>query len=222
MDLVNGLDVSDYQAGIDLPKVHAAGYSWVYIKATQGTDYVSPSFATNWASAQSCGMLRGGYHYFIFNEDPKAQAEFFLGTCPPAKGALPPAVDVEMGSQGTLPSTGQCVDNLSTFLHEVEAATGVHCVLYMGYDGWSQALGSTSGFSGHPLWVPSYIAGVTGPPPPQDTPPIMQPPPPQITAWSNWTMWQYTSSGSAGGYDGALDLDVFQGTPAELQALCQR
>ena len=83
--MVNGLDVSDYQAGIDLAQVHAAGYSFVYAKATQGTDYVSPSFAASWSSAGTCGMLRGGYHYFIFNEDPQQQAEFFLSVCAPAK-----------------------------------------------------------------------------------------------------------------------------------------
>jgi lysozyme len=218
--MVNGLDVSDYQAGINLAQVHAAGYSWAYIKATQGIDYVSPSFAPNCASAAAAGMLRGGYHYFIFNEDPKQQAQFFLNACPPAKGALPPAVDVEMGSQGMLPPPDQCVQNLSTFLQAVEAQTGVRCVLYMGYNGWS-AVGSTTGFSGHPLWVPSYLAGVTGPPP-QGQPPILQPPPPQITAWASWTMWQYTSSGNVSGFSGALDLDVFQGTLPQLEAMCQK
>lgn len=219
--MVNGLDISDFQASISLPTMHAAGYSFAYIKATQSTNYVSPSFAAQFQSAGGAGMLRGGYHYYIFNQDPQQQAQLFLKTCPPVEGALPPAVDIEMDDQGTFPPPNQNVANLSAFLHTVEAATGVKCMLYVNFDGWSQLLGGTTGFSGHPFWVPSYLSGVTGPPP-QGQPPIMQPPPPQITAWSNWTIWQYTSSGQVSGFGGALDLDVYNGSLAQLQALCQK
>ena len=118
-----------------------------------------------------------------------------------------------------MPPASQNVANLGKFLGIVEAATGVRCVLYLGIQGWTTILGKSAGFSGHPLWVAQYPTSPAKPPPPADRPSILDPPPPQITAWQNWTIWQYTSSGSVAGAN--VDLDVFNGLPAQLQALCQ-
>jgi lysozyme len=219
-DMVNGIDVSAYQPDVSFGTVHDAGFSFVYIKATESTGYASSTFAAQWQGAGAAGMLRGGYHYFDFNADPAAQAAFFLSVCAPAHGALPPMVDLEQ-TDG-VPSPAQNVASLATFVEAVEKATGVRCVLYVDYPCWSGTLGGTTGFSGHPFWAPSYLQGVVKPPPGAGVPPIMQPPPPQITAWSNWTFWQYSQSGSVAGVSGSVDLDVFNGTLAQLQALCQR
>ena len=218
--MVNGIDVSAYQPEVDFGQVHGAGYSFVYVKATESTDYTSGTFAGQWQNAAAAGMLRGGYHFFDFNADPTQQAQHFLAVCPPTKGALPPMLDLETTSG--VPPANQNVANVATFLHAVEDKTGVRCVLYVNDGCWSGTLGGTAGFSGHPFWAPSYLDGVTAPPPGGDTPPIMQPPPPQITAWSSWTFWQYSQSGVVAGIEGGVDLDVFNGSLAELQALCQK
>lgn len=218
--MVNGIDISAYQPNADLQQVHDAGYSFVYVKATESTDYASETFAVQWAGAAAAGMLRGGYHFFDFNADPAAQASFFLSVCPPTKGALPPMLDLE-ATNSTSPSS-ENVQSVASFLQAVESATGVRCVLYVNYPCWSETLGSTTGFSGHPFWAPSYLDGVTAPPPTASMPPIMEPPPPQITAWQTWTFWQYSQSGEVAGVPGSVDLDVFDGTLEQLQALCQK
>ena len=217
--MVNGIDVSAYQPDVNFSQVHGAGYSFAYIKATESTNYTSSNFAGQWAGAEAAGMLRGGYHFFDFNADPAQQAQLFLSVCPPTKGALPPMLDLEVTSG--VPPANENVANVATFLHAVEAKTGVRCVLYINYGCWSGTLGGTAGFSGHPFWAPSYLDGVTAPPPSGNTPPIMQPPPPQITAWTTWTFWQYSQSGVVAGIDGGVDLDVFNGSLDELKALCQ-
>jgi len=97
----------------------------------------------------------------------------------------------------------------------------VRPVLYVNFPCWSQTLGSTSGFSGHAFWAPSYLDGVTAPPP-SGEPPILQPPPPQITAWARWTFWQYSQTGRVAGVAGSVDLDVFNGSLDELRALCRK
>ncbi len=218
--MVNGIDISAYQPSVDFKQVHDAGFSFVYIKATESTGYSSPNFPQQWAGAAAAGMLRGGYHFFDFNADPTVQANFFLQTCPPAKGALPPMLDLE--TTYGVPAADENVNNVAAFLHVVEKATGVRCVLYVNDGCWSGTLGATEGFSGHPFWAPSYLAGVNAPPPTQSSPPIVEPPPPQITAWSTWTFWQYSQTGQVAGISGSVDLDVFNGTLAELQALCQK
>ena len=218
--MVNGIDISAFQPNVSFTQVHGAGYSFVYIKATESTGYASPNFNDQWHGAQAAGMLRGGYHFFDFNADPTAQAKHFLANCPPADGALPPMLDLE--TTDGVPPANENVQNVATFLHVVEQATGVRCVLYINYGCWSGTLGATAGFSGHPFWAPSYLNGVNAPPPTQSTPPIMEPPPPQITAWSTWTFWQYSQTGQVAGISGAVDLDVFNGSLAQLQALRQK
>ena len=218
--MVNGIDVSAYQPDVNFGQVHGAGYSFVYVKATESTGYASATFDAQWQGAAAAGMLRGGYHFFDFNADAAQQAAHFLSVCPPAKGALPPMLDLETTSG--VPPADQNVQSIATFLHAVEAKTGVRCVLYINYGCWSGTLGGTAGFSGHPFWAPSYLDGITSPPPRGDTPPIMTPPPPQITAWGTWTFWQYSQSGAVAGIEGGVDLDVFNGSLAELQALCQK
>jgi len=218
--MVNGIDVSAYQPGVSFQTVHDAGYSFVYIKATESTDYTSETFASQWQGADAAGMLRGGYHFFDFNAYAQAQAEYFLSVCAPQSGALPPMLDLEQ--VGDVPSsTAENVQSVATWLQAVQKATGVRPVLYLNYPCWSQTLGSTSGFSGHPFWAPSYLDGVTAPPP-SGEPPIMQPPPPQITAWQTWTFWQYSQSGQVAGVSGSVDLDVFNGSLDALRALCQK
>jgi lysozyme len=218
--MVNGIDVSAYQENVSFQSVHEAGYSFVYVKATESTSYTSSAFASQWQGAGAAGMLRGGYHFFDFNADPAQQAQLFLSVCPPAKGALPPMLDLEQ--TGGVPPASQNVQSVATFLEAVQKATGVRCVLYVNYPCWSQTLGETTGFSGHPFWAPSYLNGVTQPPPTASAPPIMEPPPPQITAWTTWTFWQYSQSGQVAGVAGSVDLDVFNGTLAQLQELCQK
>jgi lysozyme len=218
--MVNGIDISAYQPQVSFTAVHDAGFSFVYIKATESTNYTSETFAAQWQGAGAAGMLRGGYHFFDFNADAQAQAKYFLSVCPPQSGALPPMLDLEQ--VGDVPSsTAQNVQSVATWANAVQKATGVRPVLYVNYPCWSQTLGSTSGFSGHPFWAPSYLDGVTAPPP-TGQPPIMQPPPPQITAWQTWTFWQYSQSGQVAGVPGSVDLDVFSGSLDQLRALCQK
>jgi len=56
---IQGMDVARYQGAIDYGKVRAAGVHFVYMKATEGKDYVDPAFATNWVKARSSGMAHG-------------------------------------------------------------------------------------------------------------------------------------------------------------------
>ena len=42
---IQGMDVARYQGAIDYTKVRAAGVHFVYMKATEGKDYVDPALA---------------------------------------------------------------------------------------------------------------------------------------------------------------------------------
>jgi hypothetical protein len=36
--------------------------------------------------------------------------------------------------------------------------------------------------------------------------------------WTNWAIWQYSSTGTVGGITGAVDLDEFNGTTSDMLA----
>ncbi|KAI6126075.1 glycoside hydrolase family 25 protein [Pisolithus croceorrhizus] len=74
-----GIDVSNYQRNIDWTTVANNGISFVYIKATEGTSYISPSFRSQYIGATDAGLIRGGYHFARPDKsDGATQANFFL------------------------------------------------------------------------------------------------------------------------------------------------
>ena len=64
-----GIDVSRYQGIIDFSKVKDAGIGIVYIKASQGTNYVDSNFELNYNQIKQIILLQILYlinHYHIF------------------------------------------------------------------------------------------------------------------------------------------------------------
>ena len=76
MATVPGIDVSYWDAGIDWPKVRAAGQRFVFAKATEGDFYSDPTFDDNFLGSKPAGFLRGAYHFFRCNVDAKKQADY--------------------------------------------------------------------------------------------------------------------------------------------------
>ena len=74
---MNGIDISNWQAGIDLSKVPA---DFVIMKATQGTTYVSPDCDRQYQQARKLGRLRGVYHY-VDGSGATQEADYFVDHC---------------------------------------------------------------------------------------------------------------------------------------------
>jgi lysozyme len=196
---VQGIDVSHLQQTIDWNEVRQAGKAFAFMKATDGITWTDPEFATNWSGAAAAGILRGAYHFYETNDDPTAQAESFLKVVQLAPGDLPPVVDIEKTKSGE--SASQIVQDLQTWLDVVEQATGRVPIIYTNPSYWN-SLG-TSAFGRYPLWVAEY--GVQSPKLP--------------SGWTSWTFWQSSESGTVAGISTTVDLDVFCGSLAELEAL---
>ena len=57
---VQGIDVSNYQGpDVDWASYAAQGKKFAFVKATEGSSYVSPSFAQQYAGAHDAGLVRG-------------------------------------------------------------------------------------------------------------------------------------------------------------------
>ena len=77
-DTAYGFDISHYQESVDFEAAYNDGnLRFVYIKATEGLDYLDPLFSDHYTSATDAGFVRGGYHFAHGDESATDQAHFF-------------------------------------------------------------------------------------------------------------------------------------------------
>jgi GH25 family lysozyme M1 (1,4-beta-N-acetylmuramidase) len=200
---LEGLDVSRWQATIDWTQVKAAGKQFVVMKATQGTAYVDPMYATNRAGAMGVGIPMAAYHFADPDSSPGeavAEADHYVAVAGLTPGNLLPALDLEQ--TGALAPAALQVW-VRAWLDEVTAKLGIQPMIYVSPSFWSTKMGNNTSIAqaGYKvLWIANW--GVTSPTVPANN-------------WSGngWTFWQYTDCGHVAGITtGCVDLDRFGGT----------
>ncbi|WP_275408129.1 GH25 family lysozyme, partial [Actinoplanes octamycinicus] len=207
---VTGIDVSHYQGTINWSSVADAGTDFAYAKATEGTNYTDPTYSANRTGARANSIYFGAYHFARPDQgDPRGQADRLVNTSQYSSDGrtLPPMLDIEWASgQATCfgLSTSSMVSWISQFLDQVRVRTGQKAMIYTNPNWWNPCTGNTTAFGSYPLFHSRYA----------DTPGALP------SGWSQFTLWQYTSSGSVPGVSGGVDRDVFNGTLAQLRALC--
>jgi len=200
-----GLDCSHHQGTIDFAKVKAAGASFVFIKATEGLDFVDPNFTQYWQAAKDAGIPRGVYHFFHPQDDLQSQIDFFCKTVGALEaGDLPPVLDIEVPAEWTGFTVAQRVQMILGWLQGVEAKLGVQPIIYINNTMANTVLSNPAAFKSYVLWIAFYTS--------LSIPVIPLP-------WTVWTFWQYTETGTIDGVSGAVDLDRFNGSLADLQRL---
>lgn len=206
---MNGIDVSHVQGTIDWPTVAGAGVGFAFAKATEGTTFTDSKFAANWFGMKAAGIARGAYHFFHPAMDAAAQAAHFLavlasangGSAQLAPGDLPPVIDLEW-VKDAMPAPTEYAADVQAFLDAVEAGTGRAPMIYTDASFWNEFAASDA-FGRYPLWVAEYGAHA-----------------PKLPAgWDQYTIWQNSSNGKAAGIATPVDLDVFNGSPEEMQQL---
>jgi lysozyme len=200
---VHGLDVSHYENAIDWDKVKAQGLSFVFIKATEGGDYVDPDFQTNWQGAAKAGVSEGAYHFYDFCRNGSDQADNFIKTVPRTPGALPMVIDLEQSADcAQWPAKDAFLADLAAFVAKVKDAYGLTPILYINLGIYDRYLTDVS--AGYKLWIadPSHVA-------------------PDMPAGVGWDFWQYAWHGTVDGIGSEVDLDVFNGDARALSLLSQ-
>lgn len=200
---VDGIDVSPWNPNINWPQVKMGGRDFAFIKATEGDNYVSPVFRSDWAAAKNSGVLRGAYHFFRPSDDPVAQARLFLNTMG-TLGAddLPVVFDWEV-SDGV--SASVQIQRAQIWLDIVEEATGKIPIIYTGPSFWN-SLGNPPQFVRYALFIANYQVSCPWIPAP----------------WSDWTFWQQGDNGVVSGINGNVDDDVFNGSLQELKQFARQ
>lgn len=185
-----GIDVSNWQGNINFNQVANDGIKIVYIKATQGTNYISPTLESSYINAKSNGLKIGFYHYVTARSTKEAEleAEFFASVISGKEIDCKLAMDFEQF--GNLNNEQINLVGLA-FLKRLEQITKKPLVIY------SNTYTARTIWNGeilnYPLWVAEY--GVTRP---QNN-----------GKWSTYVGWQYTDVGLVKGINGYVDRNIF-------------
>jgi lysozyme len=184
-----GIDVSKWQgASINWQQVAASGYSYCYVKATEGVGYISPTLDSQFNGATAAGLVTGCYHFASPSNAPEADADDFseqVNRLNAVNGHLPPCLDLETG-------TGDLSNWASRFITRLRANTG--CVRVMVYSSASMIRNQI-----REDWMDANVAlwvGSWGTPPGQ--PSYLSP---------RVAIHQHTDKGQVSGISGNVDLN---------------
>ena len=189
-----GVDVSSYQADIDMEKLKEQNIAFIYIKATEGSSSQDDRFAENWKNAEEASLLSGAYHFFSYDSEGKTQAENFIKTVgKDIKGRLIPVVDLEYyGDKEKNPPVKEDVRReLKTYLSVIENEYGVKPMIYTRADIYQYYLKGE--FDEYKKWISSLYTPLS------------------LNYKDNWYIWQYYNRGGLEGYSGGekyIDLNV--------------
>lgn len=188
-----GIDVSSWQRKIDFESVSRSGIEIVYIKASQGKDYIDPYFERNYNEAKKNNLKVGFYHFLTARniKDAKQEAIFFSNLIKDKSIDCKLAMDFEVFGDLSIKE----INNISKiFLETVKEITGMDVIIY------SDLYNSTNTFSKelaekYSIWIAYY----------GDYNEIKNIP----TNWSYWEGIQYMNKGVIPGIDGYVDRDYF-------------
>lgn len=200
-----GIDIASWQAGLDMSRVKAEGFSYVIAKATEGADYTNPRYWEQRDGARANGLLFGAYHYVKGADSARAQVDRYESVEPDRK--IPVMLDHELtsGNAGVLWA-----------VHNEFVARGYRVnLVYLPRWYWSGHIGSPDLTGLPPLMSSNYGNERAG------NPRGIYPGDGDV-GWNGYAglgvaIFQYSQKGAVAGY--ALDVNAFRGTAAELAAL---
>ena len=185
-----GIDLSHHNGAIDWRALESAPIEFIYLKATEGTDWKDTSFQNNWLAAHARGYETGAYHFYLLCYGGAAQAANFIQSVEVRSDSLPPAVDLEYHGNCTPNGPPEEVyTELSIFMSALEDEYGTPPAIYTTqrfYNDWIAGR-----FARSPIWIRAL--GET---------------PPALPDGRDWWIWQYSASGHISGIDSEVDLNL--------------
>ena len=190
---MNGIDISSYQAELNAGIVPS---DFVFIKATEGTKYINPTWREQAGQVTQANKLLGFYH-FASTGNPIAEADFFISVVKDYIGKAVLVLDFEAGAINAWGNVGA-----RQFLNRVKEKTGVYPMIYMSAEVTRQFNWSTISNT-NPLWVAQYASmNPTG----YQSEPWTDGK--GYGAWSSAAIHQYSSAGSLANWNGNLDINL--------------
>lgn len=191
---IRGIDVSRHNGLMNLDAAAAEGIEFIFIKASEGSDFRDENFRLNYRKARHAGLKIGAYHFFKFDRDGVEQANNLIHTIGYRKLDLGVVIDVEShGNPDNIPT--ELITDRLTRMKEYLNMKGFRVTFYTNRNGYYDYLAEN--FPGSPLWICAF----------SETP---------INA--EWTFWQYNHRGRVAGIRGDVDLNTFCGSRREWES----
>ena len=189
---VKGIDISHHQGIIDWKALEKEALDFVYMKATEGGNFVDPKFKLNWKSAGKIKISRGAYHFYRICKNGIEQAENFISVVPRLQNAMPHAIDLEhKGNCKTSKSKKMIRKEISDYITKVKNHYGKAPVIYVTDKFFREYL--MNEFSDTKIWIRNIFNR------------------PTLPDYRKWHIWQFTNRGRINGVDTYVDLNVFNG-----------
>lgn len=212
-----GVDVSNWTGEVDWAEVAAGDARFAFVQATEGTNYVNPSFQAQYGGAADAGLLRGAYHLAQPHEsDGTAQADYFLqngGKWLHDGRTLPGVLDLEDNPYKSKNGKNTCYDLskkdmvawIADFTAKYHRSTGRNAIIYTTTSWWKSCTGDSAKFGKNPLWLAHWGDS------PGEVP----------KGWKRFTFWQSADKGPLAGGGDAFngpnnDLRAMANPPAEV------
>jgi lysozyme len=189
------IDISHWQGFPDFEAVARAGVVACIMKATEGTSYIDPNRATNFAHATKAGIACCTYHW-LKPGNAGEQMEFYLDVIDPVPGERM-VIDYEEDGC-TLDDLHEAVQVLLDDPNELQIT------VYSGHLLKEQLGDKCDDFlrDNTDLWLAQYTEN--------------EPTWPKGT-YDHWVLWQYSESGVLNGIsDSHVDLNTFDGSDDQL------
>jgi len=211
-DGVYGVDVSHHNGQVEWPKLASSGVKFVYIKASQGTNFRDPRFDANWRASANAGVVRGAYHFLGAEGDGAEQARSYLALIAKSGGLLAndltPVLDLEwdferVGSarvdRWSKVPADQIAKAVKAWIDTVQTATGRRPIIYTSASWWNERMAGSMQLKDYQHWVADYRqssinAGA-----------------PKSVRQHAYQIWQFTDVGGVDGASVKLDVNRLKG-----------
>lgn len=188
-EVYHGIDVSNHQGSIDWDKVAKdENVQFVYIKATEGATYVSPTFEQNIQEARKAGMKVGCYHFLRATSYIHDQFRNFIEYCREDEQDLAPLIDIEVKGSWL---DEEVADSVKLFADLLEEYYGVRPIIYTGTNFYNKYL-SEEFNDGYELFIAKYSENE-----------------PELIDGTDYTIWQFTDCGEVNGIYTDVDQSRF-------------
>lgn len=177
--------------------------SFVFIKATQGTTIYNRYYAADLAAARRHGIAVAPYHFFSMKAGAP-QASYFLSHAQVSRATLPPMLDVEPSEAEIRQMGGDDVlfREVLVWLRQVEQQTGRTPILYVSQNFVNKHLPrAPKSIRRYPVWIARYG---------------------EYKPYVRLLIWQLAADGRVRGIKGDVDINVFNGSKADFEALIRR
>ncbi len=196
---IHGIDISHHQGSIDWDVLKQQDIQFIYMKATEGGDWVDPKFKMFWKSAMDREMVIGAYHFYRVCKTGIEQANNFIATVPKNEKSMPHAVDLEyIGNCKTKKSKEKIISEISDYITEINNHYGKPPIIYSTDEFYTYYL--INKLQETKIWIRNIFFY------------------PELPDDREWIIWQYSNKGRISGIEKKVDLNAFYGSETQFTA----